>query len=275
MIDVDDLEHGIAFWGAVLGAAEEPIAPQSRQIYRRLLLPDSEVRILLQATADRKVAKERMHLDIETDDVEAELQRLVALGASPWDHQHERGYDFWALRDPWGNEFCILQTEFPHLLIARPPWDQGAAALPQPVEDSLTDASTGVDQEPRSLRPITMSKPTDMSDKSREQRERAARRMASLARARTRIHSARVAAGPDIASPPEPPRKRRHLAYAILSAVLAFTLLCSGILWPDELSSTGTRIASAVIGFVFALTLAGCAKWQFRKYARRPPAEQE
>jgi len=33
---------------------------------------------------------------------------LEALGATRWDHQTERGFDFWVLRDPWGNEFCVL-----------------------------------------------------------------------------------------------------------------------------------------------------------------------
>jgi hypothetical protein len=33
-----------------------------------------------------------MHLDLETDDVEAEVRRLEALGATHWDHQQERGF---------------------------------------------------------------------------------------------------------------------------------------------------------------------------------------
>lgn len=50
-----------------------------------------------------------MHLDIETDDVEAEVERLTALGAVLWDHQMERGHDFQVMRDPRGTEFCVLQ----------------------------------------------------------------------------------------------------------------------------------------------------------------------
>ena len=80
------------------------------------------MRILLQHTQDPKTGKERMHLDLETDDVEAEVQRLEALGATRWDHQQERGYDFWVLRDPWANEFCVLQVNFPDLLAQRPTW---------------------------------------------------------------------------------------------------------------------------------------------------------
>jgi predicted enzyme related to lactoylglutathione lyase len=122
VIDVPDLDEGVSFWSAALGAAEEPLSENSRHVYRKLRLPDGETRILLQKTSDGKASKERMHLDLESDDVEAEVTRLEALGATRWDHQRERGFDFWVLRDPWGNEFCVLQTEFPDLLARQAPW---------------------------------------------------------------------------------------------------------------------------------------------------------
>ena len=87
-----------------------------------LRLPDAEIRVLLQRTDDEKVSKERMHLDLEADDVEAEVKRLEALGATRYDHQQERGFDFWVMRDPWGNEFCVLHPNFPELLARRRPW---------------------------------------------------------------------------------------------------------------------------------------------------------
>jgi predicted enzyme related to lactoylglutathione lyase len=128
VLDCDDLDSAATFWAAALGALEEPVAEPSRQIYRRLKLPDNEMRVLLQRTSDAKVSKERMHIDLETDDVEAEVRRLQALGASRYAHHQERGYDFWVLRDPWHNEFCVLQTEFPELLAEREPWSETVAA---------------------------------------------------------------------------------------------------------------------------------------------------
>jgi Predicted enzyme related to lactoylglutathione lyase len=122
VIDVSDLDAGVAFWSAALGAVEERISEHSTPIYRRLRLPDTEVRVLLQRTADPKVGKERVHLDIETDDVEAEVRRLEALGATRLALQEERGFRFWVLQDPWRNEFCVLQPEFPDLLARREPW---------------------------------------------------------------------------------------------------------------------------------------------------------
>jgi hypothetical protein len=122
VIDVSDLDRGVSFWSAALDATEEYVSEQSRHVYRRLHLPDSSIRVLLQITTDEKVAKERMHLDIETDDLEVEVRRLEALGATRWDLQQERGFKFWVLRDPWMNEFCVLQPEFPELLARREPW---------------------------------------------------------------------------------------------------------------------------------------------------------
>lgn len=122
VIDVSDLDAAVYFWSAALGAAVEPGNPASRHIYRKLRLPDADIRVLLQRTDDEKASKERMQLDLETDDVEAEVRRLEALGASRWDHQTARGYDFWVMRDPWGNEFCVLQAMYSELLAKREPW---------------------------------------------------------------------------------------------------------------------------------------------------------
>ncbi len=122
VIDVDDLDRAATFWASVLDAKEEQLPDASRNVYRRLRPPDSEIRILLQHTADPKTHKERMHLDLETDDIKAELHRLETLGAIRHEHQQERGFDFWVLRDPWGNEFCLLEPNFPHLLRRRRVW---------------------------------------------------------------------------------------------------------------------------------------------------------
>ena len=130
VIDVDDLDRGVAFWSAALDATEEPLSERSRPIYRLLRLPDAEIRVLLQRTDDEKVAKERMHLDLETDDVEAEVQRLEGLGASRYDHQQERGFDFWVLRDPWGNEFCVLHRTSPSCSPGAAPGPASAGTQP-------------------------------------------------------------------------------------------------------------------------------------------------
>ena len=121
VIDVSDLDRGVSFWSAALGAVDEPLPEISSGIYRHLRLPDSEIAVLLQKTSDEKISKERMHLDLEADDVEAEVKRLEALGASRWDHQQERGFDFWVMRDPWENEFCVLPSNDPNVIAQHEP----------------------------------------------------------------------------------------------------------------------------------------------------------
>ena len=56
---------------------------------------------------EAKVAKNRVHLDLESDDVGAEVSRVVALGASLIHEKAEFGMTWTTLADPEGNEFCI------------------------------------------------------------------------------------------------------------------------------------------------------------------------
>lgn len=115
-IDCDDLGRAVAFWCGALHGVEEPIVGESRAVYRRLKLPHSELRLLVQRVPERKVRKSRVHLDIETDDVEAEVTRLEQLGARRYRLRTDRGFRFWVMLDPFENEFCVIQTEFEDLL---------------------------------------------------------------------------------------------------------------------------------------------------------------
>jgi hypothetical protein len=56
-----------------------------------------------------KAAKNRMHVDLAAPDVEAEVTRLVELGATRVEDMDEWGYQWTVLRDPEGNEFCVAQ----------------------------------------------------------------------------------------------------------------------------------------------------------------------
>ena len=57
--------YGSVVVSMILGATEESLPEQSRPVYRRLRLPDSEIRILLQKSGDQMTTKECMHLDLE------------------------------------------------------------------------------------------------------------------------------------------------------------------------------------------------------------------
>jgi predicted enzyme related to lactoylglutathione lyase len=65
--------------------------------------------LLLQGVPEPKVGKNRMHLDIVVDDIEAEVQRLQALGARRIDEGVQSfGPTRWVrMLDPDQNEFCV------------------------------------------------------------------------------------------------------------------------------------------------------------------------
>jgi hypothetical protein len=53
--------------------------------------------------------KNRLHIDLRPDDQEAEVERLVDMGARPVDvGQRDAGWV--VLADPEGNEFCVLSS---------------------------------------------------------------------------------------------------------------------------------------------------------------------
>lgn len=64
-------------------------------------------RLWFQRVPEPKTAKNRVHLDLLADDVDAEVERLVALGASVVADQPNESLI--VLADPEGNEFCLLR----------------------------------------------------------------------------------------------------------------------------------------------------------------------
>lgn len=63
-------------------------------------------RLYFQKVPERKVGKNRLHLDLRADDVEEEAARLIHLGA----RELHRSSTWITLADPEGNEFCIDRT---------------------------------------------------------------------------------------------------------------------------------------------------------------------
>jgi predicted enzyme related to lactoylglutathione lyase len=63
--------------------------------------------LLFGRSAEPKVVKDRLHLDFRPDDRDAEVERLLALGATRADIG--QGDESWVvLADPEGNEFCVM-----------------------------------------------------------------------------------------------------------------------------------------------------------------------
>jgi predicted enzyme related to lactoylglutathione lyase len=114
VLDCNDPQRMAAFWAAALGYREVG----SLDSYTLLLPPEGEAgpQVLLQAVAEPKAAKNRMHFDVHTPDVDAERDRLVGLGASVLrsDPFEEHGIRWWVMADPEGNEFCVCSAPTAH-----------------------------------------------------------------------------------------------------------------------------------------------------------------
>ena len=97
----DDLEDANRFWSAALGCA----VGESDDRYAELETPDAEPKLLLQ-TVDHP---SRIHLDIETDDLEAEVARLETLGA-----KRIGDVKRWVVMEaPTGHRFCVVNPQRP------------------------------------------------------------------------------------------------------------------------------------------------------------------
>jgi hypothetical protein len=101
VIDVPPAEHDgeVAFWSAALG--QQLKQGEHFPEYHGVPLHGEEFGLLIQRLGDGPA---RVHLDIHTDDLEAEVARLEALGAERVEFVHA----WWILRDPAGLLFCVV-----------------------------------------------------------------------------------------------------------------------------------------------------------------------
>ena len=107
-IDCNDPDALATFWSAVLGTAIVEPGPD-RPGWRRLQPFGAGPRLNFQPVDEPKVGKARLHLDVLVDDIDAAVERIVALGGADTGTREElpRGR-IAVMRDPGGNEFCVL-----------------------------------------------------------------------------------------------------------------------------------------------------------------------
>lgn len=116
-IDSDDPLALAEFWKKVLGW--EITFTSENEVCIELLdgsaiqgqIPD----ILFIKTPDRRVVKNRLHLDLRPDNQEAEVQRIERLGGKRIEiGQSASPETTWVvMADPEGNEFCVLRPSKP------------------------------------------------------------------------------------------------------------------------------------------------------------------
>jgi predicted enzyme related to lactoylglutathione lyase len=59
---------------------------------------------------EKKTTKNRLHIDLAPDDRDAEVERLLAMGATRADVGQADDVSWVVLADPEGNEFCVLSA---------------------------------------------------------------------------------------------------------------------------------------------------------------------
>jgi predicted enzyme related to lactoylglutathione lyase len=95
------------FWSAALGRPVDNDGDYAASAFFARI-SGSPMMMFIQVP-EGKTAKNRVHLDLGTTDRAAEVERLVALGATVVHAKEEFGFTWTTLADPEGNEFCIAE----------------------------------------------------------------------------------------------------------------------------------------------------------------------
>jgi hypothetical protein len=110
----EDLAVAAAFWGAALGMPTRELPSEEDQKYLELVDPLGRLHVEVQAVTHPS----RVHLDIETDDVEAEVRRLESLGA----RRVSQIRTWWVMEAPTGQRFCVVRALSPHFATEARVW---------------------------------------------------------------------------------------------------------------------------------------------------------
>jgi len=103
VIDVNDLGLEAAFWGAMLGEEPGPIRSDGGWVTIGTL--GGPARLVLQKVPEPKTIKDRIHIDLDVDDVDVAITRIIEMGGSQLSEPKISGGV--TMADPQGNEFCI------------------------------------------------------------------------------------------------------------------------------------------------------------------------
>lgn len=104
--DTSDAPPLAAWWARQLGGTVED---ESQGMFVVVKDVHGVARLGFQAVPDPTPDKNRVHLDLTSDDAAAEVERLVSEGASLVARHDEWGFAWTVLADPEGNQFCVAQ----------------------------------------------------------------------------------------------------------------------------------------------------------------------
>ena len=112
---ISDVDEAARFWSQALGRPVDLDHPSSRGNYRMLETPPDEPIVEIQRVAHES----RVHIDIETDDIAAEVARLQRLGAAV----AERMERWVVMQAPTGQRFCVVRAQRPGFPKNATRWD--------------------------------------------------------------------------------------------------------------------------------------------------------
>jgi predicted enzyme related to lactoylglutathione lyase len=98
----DDLERAADFWAGALGMPVRELPADEAALYKGLQDSQHGLNIEVQKVSHPS----RVHLDIETDDIDAEVLRLEKLGAKRIQAIHT----WWVMEAPTGQRFCVVRA---------------------------------------------------------------------------------------------------------------------------------------------------------------------
>jgi predicted enzyme related to lactoylglutathione lyase len=108
--DTTDPEPLAAWWAEQTGARVTATNDGWFVVVQGGNLP---LQLAFQKVPDPTPGKNRLHLDFTASDVDAEVDRLVAAGASIVGHRNAGDFQWVTLADPQGNEFCVAPAHEP------------------------------------------------------------------------------------------------------------------------------------------------------------------
>ena len=103
--NTEDLETAAKLWSQALGYEAISSSDPDDENYVPLRTGPDDLAIELQKVTHPS----RVHIDIETDNVDAEVSRLETLGAK----RIEQVSSWWVMEAPTGHRFCVIKEEKP------------------------------------------------------------------------------------------------------------------------------------------------------------------
>ena len=105
-VDCADPPALAAWWQSVLGGRVEVDDDGDARLLADGVPPLDFLRV-----PEPKTVKDRLHLDLATSDLAAATEQVLALGATLAPDVHEGGERWVVLRDPEGNELCLIAPQ--------------------------------------------------------------------------------------------------------------------------------------------------------------------